>query len=79
MNDLLLLSVFWVISYLAHIFLYFSQGYIQSRINSFYPQKCIQPDQQQRSEKRIPIEILYSVKSLVVTSGCIALGLWLQW
>ncbi len=79
MNELLLLSVIWLVSYTVHLILYFCQGYIEIWINNRYPNKRIQPEQQQRSEKRIRMEIAYSVKSLLVTSGCLAGGIWLQW
>ena len=79
MADLELLALIWGISYLAHLFLYFTQGGIQSAINRHFPDHRIQPKQQQRSEKRIPFEIRQSVKSLIITSGCVAGGLWLQW
>jgi len=79
MDDLLLLAGIWLVSYLAHLTFYFVQGFIESRINSHFPEKRIQPAQQQRSEKRISVERAYSVKSLIVTSGCLAGGLWLQW
>jgi len=79
MNDLLILSVIWLVSYLGHLAFYFTQGYIETLINHRFPEKRIQPRQKQRSDKRIPAEIRYSVKSLIITSGCLAGGLWLQW
>ncbi len=78
MEEILLFSIIWLVSYAGHLFFYFTQGFIESRINSRYPNRRIQPKQKDRSEKRIMTEIKYSVKSLLITSGCLSIGIWLQ-
>lgn len=78
MDAIYRLSVYWGLSYSLHLLMYFTQGYLQTVINRHFPQRCIQPRQQARTQKRIKIEIIYSVKSLIITSGCLAVGVWLQ-
>ena len=78
MRAMELLGIYWSLSYLAHLLLYFAQGAMHTLINRHFQHRCIQPKQQKRTQKRTRIEILYSVKSLIVTSGCLAGGLWLQ-
>ncbi len=78
MSALELLGIYWSLSYLAHLLLYFAQGAVHTLINRHFPQRCIQPDQQKRTQKSMKTEMFYSVKSLIVTSGCLAGGLWLQ-
>ncbi|GIX14839.1 MAG: desaturase [Paracoccaceae bacterium] len=72
-TDLLLI---WAASYAAHLALYFGQGAVMTAINRRHPERRIQKSRQ--GEKRARVEILQSVRSLVVTSGCLAGGLWLQ-
>ena len=67
---------FWAASYLAHLALYFGQGCILTRINARHPDRRIQQGRQ--GEDRVRGEIIQSVKSLTVTSGCVAGGLFLQ-
>lgn len=66
----------WVISYIVHVALYFGLGWCLIQINRSHPDRRIQS--KRRGEKRARIEILQSLKSLVVTSGCVAGGLFLQ-
>ncbi|RMF41229.1 MAG: fatty acid hydroxylase family protein [Alphaproteobacteria bacterium] len=75
MDSLLLFLGIWAASYAAHLALYFGQGVILTAINRRHPERRIQP--KRRGEDRARVEILASVKSLVVTSGCLAGGIFL--
>lgn len=76
MPSLLLLLGLWAASYAAHLALYFGQGVLMVALNRRRPERRIQPAR--RGEERAREEILQSVKSLTVTSGCVAGGIWAQ-
>ncbi|MEM9320894.1 MAG: sterol desaturase family protein [Pseudomonadota bacterium] len=76
MSDLLLALGLWLASYAVHLALYFGQGALMVAINRRNPERRIQ--QGRFGEKRARVEIIQSVKSLVVTSGCVAGGIFLQ-
>ncbi|WP_118132573.1 sterol desaturase family protein [Oceanicella sp. SM1341] len=67
----------WAAVYLVTLALYFGQGGLLMWINRRFPDRRIQPNR--RGEDRARAEIIQSVKSLVVTCGCLAGGLWLQY
>lgn len=67
----------WAAVYAATVGLYFGQGALLIRINNRNPDRRIQKTR--RGEDRARVEILQSLKSLTVTCGCLAGGLWLQW
>ena len=77
MIELAVLFGLWALVYAATVALYFAQGWLMIRINARHPERRIQP--RRRGEDRARIEIIQSLKSLVVTCGCVAGGLWLQW
>ncbi|MEO8530160.1 MAG: sterol desaturase family protein [Deltaproteobacteria bacterium] len=67
---------FWAASYAAHLALYFGQGALLVALNPRNPERRIQPSR--KGEDRARIEIAQSVKSLSVTSFCLAAGLFAQ-
>jgi sterol desaturase/sphingolipid hydroxylase (fatty acid hydroxylase superfamily) len=68
--------VFWAVSYGAHLALYFGQGAILVAINRRHPGRRIQKSR--RGEERARAEMIASVRSLVITSGCVAGGVFAQ-
>lgn len=76
MSPAILFLMLWAASYAAHLALYFGQGAALTAINRRHPDRRIQKDR--RGEKRARVEILQSVKSLTVTSGCVAGGIFVQ-
>ncbi|NBC97337.1 MAG: fatty acid hydroxylase family protein [Deinococcus-Thermus bacterium] len=73
---ILLFAFLWGASYAAHLALYFGQGALLHRINARNPQRRIQADRDGGARARV--EIAQFVKSLSVTSGCLAGGMFLQ-
>ncbi|MEI2384087.1 sterol desaturase family protein [Breoghania sp. JC706] len=67
----------WAAVYAANVFLYFVTGWVLVAIQNRYPERRIQ--QNRRGEKRMRREIRQSVISLLVTDGCLAGGLFLQY
>ncbi len=76
-QTLLTFAAFWAASYALHLAFYFGQGGLMIAINNRHPERRIQP--RRRGEKRARVEIIASLKSLVVTSGCVAGGVFLAW
>lgn len=60
--------------YGINVFLYFATGWVLVAIQNRFPERRIQ--QNRRGEKRMRQEIRQSVLSLLVTAGCLALGLY---
>lgn len=77
MAELGVLLWLWAAVYAVTVALYFGQGWLLLRINASRPERRIQ--KHRRGEDRARVEIVQSLKSLVVTCGCLAGGLWLQW
>lgn len=77
MADFVVLPVLWVAFYAATVALYFGLGGVLIAINKRHPERRIQ--KHRRGEDRARQDIRESMKSLVITSGCIAGGVWLQW
>ncbi|SDZ80009.1 sterol desaturase family protein [Rubrimonas cliftonensis] len=73
LTDFLLI---WAAVYGATVLGYFGLGLALDRLNRRHPERRIQP--KRRGEDRARIEIVQSLKSLVVTCGCLAGGLWAQ-
>ncbi len=63
--------------YAINVFLYFATGWVLVQIQNRHPERRIQ--QNRRGEKRMWTEIRQSVLSLLVTAGCLALGLFSQY
>lgn len=76
LRDVLAFSVIYAACYGAMLGLYFAQGGILVWINRRHPDRRIQPTR--RGEDRARIEIIQSAKSLLVTSFCLAAGLFAQ-
>ena len=70
-------AVIYLLVYAATVTAYFVQGGLFTAINRWFPGRRIQ--QNRRGEKRARVEIVESLKSLTVTCGCLAGGLFLQW
>lgn len=66
----------WALVYLATVAAYFGLGLALIWLNQRNPERRIQP--KRRGETRARIEILQSLKSLIVTCGCLAGGIFLQ-
>ena len=77
MNDILTFLFVWASVYAVTLAFYFGQGAILVYINNRHPNNRIQKSR--RGEKRARVEIIQSVKSLVVTSFCLAGGLFAQY
>ena len=77
MYEIAVLLGLWAAVYAATVALYFGQGGLLIWINNRNPERRIQKNR--RGEKRARMEIIQSLKSLIVTCGCLAGGLWLQW
>ncbi len=73
LTDFLLI---WAAVYAATVLGYFGLGLALDRLNRSHPARRIQA--KRRGEDRARIEIVQSLKSLVVTCGCLAGGLWAQ-
>ncbi|WP_321502965.1 sterol desaturase family protein [Breoghania sp.] len=67
----------WAAVYAINLFLYFATGWVLVAIQNHFPERRIQPNR--RGEKRMKKEIRQSVISLLVTTGCMAGGLYLQY
>lgn len=76
-TDIGVLFGLWAAIYAVTLVLYFAQGGLFVWINSRHPDRRIQ--KKRRGEDRARVEIIQSVKSLVVTCGCLAGGLWFQY
>lgn len=66
----------WAAVYAATVLGYFGLGLVLDRVNRHHPERRIQ--RRRRGEDRARAEIVQSLKSLVVTCGCLAGGLWAQ-
>ena len=77
MYELGVFLAIWAAIYAATVAMYFSQGYFLIWINKRHPERRIQKNR--HGEDRARLEIIQSLKSLIVTCGCMAGGIWLQW
>ena len=75
-REVLTLGAYWLAVYVATVALYFGQGLLMIRINRMFPDRRLQP--RRDGMKRARTEIIASLKSLVVTCGYLAGGLYLQ-
>lgn len=66
----------WAACYGINLFLYFATGWVLVAIQNRHPERRIQ--QNRRGEKRQAREIRQSVISLLVTTGCLAGGIFLS-
>jgi Delta7-sterol 5-desaturase len=70
------LAVLWLVVYAVTVVGYLGLGLALDALNRRNPGRRIQPAR--RGEERARIEIVQSLKSLVVTCFCLAAGLWAQ-
>jgi len=68
--------VLYAACYAGMLALYFGQGWVMLWLNARHPERRIQPERDGSSRARV--EIIQSVKSLLVTSFCLAGGIFVQ-
>lgn len=76
MDALAELAAIWALVYATTVAGYFALGHALDALNRRHPERRIQPAR--RGEDRRAVEVRQSLKSLVVTCGCLAGGLWAQ-
>ncbi len=77
MYELGTLLAIWLAVYAVTVALYLGQGLVTVWVNDRNPDRRIQKERS--GKERTRVEIIQSLKSLTVTCGCLAGGIWLQW